>query len=65
MWPNSDKCPDIPYAYITSDHLLYDVIYKPEEPLFMQKGAQQGAVVKNGYEMWQRQADATWRIWNE
>lgn len=65
MWPNSDKCPDIPYAYITSDHLLYDVIYKPEETLFMQKGAQQGAIVKNGYEMWQRQADATWRIWNE
>lgn len=65
MWPDSDKCPDIPYAYISDKHLLYDVIYRPEETLFMKKGSQNGAIVKNGYEMWQRQADATWRIWNE
>lgn len=65
MWPDVEKCPDIPYAYISNEHLLYDVIYKPEETLFMKKGAQNGAVVKNGYEMWQRQAEATWRIWNE
>jgi shikimate dehydrogenase len=65
MWPDSDKCPDIPYAYISDKHLLYDVIYRPEETLFMKKGAQNGAIVKNGYQMWQRQADATWRIWNE
>lgn len=65
MWPHTDNCPDIPYAYVSDKHLLYDVIYRPEETLFMQKGSQYGATVKNGYEMWQRQAEATWRIWNE
>lgn len=65
MWPNVDNAPDIPYAYITPSHLLYDVIYRPEETLFMRKGKNYGATVKNGYEMWQLQAEATWQIWNE
>lgn len=65
MWPNTSDYPAIPYADLTSDHLLYDVIYNPEETMFMHKGKYYGATVKNGYEMWQLQADATWNIWNE
>jgi shikimate dehydrogenase len=65
MWPNTSDYPAIPYGDLTSDHLLYDVIYNPEETMFMQKGKYYGATVKNGYEMWQLQADATWNIWNE
>lgn len=59
-----DKCPDIPYSLLTPQHLLYDVVYNPEETLFLKKGAEQGAETKGGYEMWYLQALASWEIWN-
>lgn len=59
-----DKCPDIPYNLITERHILYDVVYNPEETLFLQKGAAMGATTKSGYEMWYLQALASWEIWN-
>jgi shikimate dehydrogenase len=64
MSPNVDECPNIPYEAITHDHLLYDLIYNPEETLFLKKGAEQGAVIKNGYEMLVLQAEKSWEIWN-
>ena len=60
-----DKCPDIPYESIGVSHLLYDIVYNPENTLFLQKGAERGAAVKSGYEMWYLQALASWEIWNE
>ncbi|MBQ7878935.1 MAG: shikimate dehydrogenase [Bacteroidaceae bacterium] len=60
-----DKCPDIPYNKLTNRHLLYDVVYNPENTLFLQKGAAQGAQTKSGYEMWYLQALASWEIWNK
>jgi len=45
--------------------LLYDLIYNPEETLFLKKGAEQGAVIKNGYEMLILQAEKSWEIWTE
>jgi shikimate dehydrogenase len=63
MTPDEDSCPLIPYQYITSDHLLYDLIYKPEETLFMKKGKEMGAFVKNGHEMFLIQAEANWLYW--
>ena len=64
MSPNIDDCPPIPYGAITDDHLLYDLIYNPEQTLFLQKGAEHGAVTKNGYEMLVLQAERSWEIWN-
>ena len=60
-----DQCPDIPYSLIDSSHLLYDIVYNPENTLFLQKGAAQGARTKSGYEMWYLQALASWEIWNQ
>ena len=60
-----DQCPDIPYGMLGSGHLLYDIVYNPENTLFLQKGAEQGATTKSGYEMWYLQALASWDIWNE
>lgn len=60
-----DQCPDIPYSLIDSRHLLYDIVYNPENTLFLQKGAARGAETKSGYEMWRLQALASWAIWNE
>ena len=59
-----DQCPDIPYPLIGKEHLLYDIVYNPENTLFLQKGAAQGAMTKSGYEMWYLQALASWEIWN-
>ena len=64
MYPHVDECPDLPYTCLTSEHLLYDLIYNPDETLFMKKGAEQGAVVKNGLEMLLLQAFGAWNIWN-
>lgn len=60
-----DQCPDIPYPLINDRHLLYDIVYNPENTLFLQKGAAQGAETKSGYEMWHLQAIASWEIWNK
>ena len=64
MSPHFDECPDIPYECLTSKHLLYDLIYNPDETLFLKKGKEQGAIVKNGLEMLLLQAEAGWEIWN-
>jgi shikimate dehydrogenase len=64
MSPNVDVCPDIPYQFLTGDHYLYDLVYKPEETLFLKKGKEKNAVVENGYDMLLLQAEASWKIWN-
>lgn len=65
MFPRVDACPDIPYQLLTSRHLLYDLVYNPQETLFLKRGAEHGAAVKNGLEMLHLQALASWRFWNE
>lgn len=64
-FPNIDTFPDIPYDLITPDHLLYDLVYNPAETLFLRKGREHGAVVKNGLEMLHLQAEAAWEIWQQ
>lgn len=64
MYPHTDECPDIPYDMLTPSHLCYDLIYNPEETLFMRRSAEYGAVVKNGLEMLLLQAFVSWEIWN-
>ncbi len=65
MFPKVDFCPNIPYEQLTPKHLLYDLLYNPNETLFMKKGKEQGATVKNGLEMLLLQAFASWEIWNQ
>ncbi|MBI3502433.1 MAG: shikimate dehydrogenase [Bacteroidetes bacterium] len=64
MFPNSNNCPDIPFEFLTRKHLLYDLIYNPEETLFLKKGKEKGSQIKNGLEMLHLQAEEAWRIWN-
>jgi shikimate dehydrogenase len=63
-YPKVDTCANIPYEAITEKHVLFDLVYNPKETLFMKKGREQGAKVKNGLEMLHRQAEAAWKIWN-
>lgn len=64
MFPDTNTCPDIPYRFISGKHLLYDLVYNPAKTLFLQKGEETGAVIKNGEEMLMLQAEESWRIWN-
>lgn len=64
MYPHSDSCPALPYEAMDENTILYDLIYNPDETLFMYKGRQQGATVKNGLEMLLLQAFASWEFWN-
>ncbi|QBR13691.1 shikimate dehydrogenase family protein [Sphingobacterium sp. CZ-2] len=64
-YPNIDQCPDIPFEGIGPGHLLYDLIYNPEETLFLQKGKARGAAIKNGFEMLVLQAEKNWEVWNQ
>lgn len=64
MFPKINEAPDIPYQLLTADHLLYDLVYNPAETLFIQKGKVHRAIVKNGLEMLQLQAEAAWQVWN-
>ena len=65
MYPHADQYPNIPYECLTPNHLLYDLLYNPDTTLFMKKGADKGAIVKNGLEMLLLQAFGAWDIWNK
>jgi shikimate dehydrogenase len=64
MFPKVDAAPDLPYQFLTPEHLLFDLIYNPAQTVFLQKGAAQGAAIANGHEMLLLQAEESWRIWN-
>ena len=64
MYPHSDECPKLPYEALDSHNILYDLIYNPDQTLFMKKGLAHGAQVKNGLEMLLLQAFASWEFWN-
>ena len=64
MAPHFDECPNLPYDSIDDSFLLYDLIYNPEETLFLRKGKEKDAKVKNGLEMLLLQAEEGWNIWN-
>ena len=63
MYPHTAALPPLPYAAIGSGHLLYDLIYNPDITSFLAAGAAQGAATKNGFEMLELQAEASWDIW--
>ncbi len=62
--PNVEEYPSIPYEAITPKHYLFDLVYNPAQTKFLEKGQQQGATIKNGYDMLVIQADENWKIWN-
>lgn len=61
--PNTEACPDLPYQYFNEKHIAFDLIYNPEETVFLKRARQKKAVTKNGYEMLVLQAEKAWEIW--
>lgn len=64
MYPHTDECPNLPYEAIDEHKILYDLLYNPDLTLFMEKGAERGATIKNGLEMLLLQAFASWEFWH-
>ncbi|HVS96115.1 MAG TPA: shikimate dehydrogenase [Puia sp.] len=65
MYPRVEECPALPYEALTPRHYLFDLVYNPARTLFLQKGEERGAAVKNGHDMLVLQAEESWRIWQE
>lgn len=64
-FPSVGEFPPIPYDYFSPEHIAFDLIYNPEETAFLKFAKAKGALIKNGYEMLELQADKSWRIWNK
>ncbi len=65
MYPHVDEAPRLPYEAMSPRHLLFDLVYNPLVTRFLELGAHQGAITKNGLEMLHLQAEASWEIWQE
>ncbi|WP_395767704.1 shikimate dehydrogenase family protein [Aquirufa sp.] len=64
MHPHEEACPAIPYANLTPQHYLYDIVYNPLETTFLKKGIESGAGgIHTGIQMLYGQADKAWEIW--
>lgn len=63
--PNTAEFPPIPYDFFSPEHIAFDLIYNPEETLFLKRAKEQGAVTQNGLEMLIFQAEKAWEIWNQ
>lgn len=63
MAPNINEAPNLPYDAITPQHTLIDLIYNPDETLFLRKGKEHDAITINGLTMLHAQAEASWDIW--
>ncbi|HQQ93254.1 MAG TPA: shikimate dehydrogenase [Bacteroidia bacterium] len=64
MYPKVEQCPDLPYQYFGPEHLAFDLVYNPEETLFLKKARASGATGLNGLSMLHLQAEKSWEIWN-
>jgi shikimate dehydrogenase len=65
MFPDPSETLAIPFSYVTDSHLAYDLIYNPEETVFLENCRQKGAVTINGLSMLHLQAEKSWEIWNQ
>lgn len=63
-FPKIEECPDIPYKFLSNDHILFDLIYNPIQSRFLKLGANQNALTINGSDMLKYQAQKSWTIWN-
>lgn len=62
-YPDIDSKPDIPYQFITPEHLAYDLVYNPGFTSFMRECAKRGATLSNGLAMLHAQALKSYSIW--
>ena len=63
-FPKVEEYPALPVEFMTSRHLLFDLIYNPQKTALMQQAESRGAMTLNGHKMLELQAGKAWEIWN-
>ncbi len=61
--PVTHRCPPLSYNHLSDKHLLFDLVYNPEKTVFLKMGVSQKSVIKNGFQMLELQAEASYKIW--
>lgn len=64
-FPHIALKPNFPYRFLNESHLLYDLVYNPKMTSFLKEGKSRGTQIKNGLEMLELQAEASWHLWNQ
>lgn len=64
MFPNINDVLPLNFEDIKPSTLAYDLIYNPEETMFLQNCKKLGCATKNGMDMLIIQAEEAWKIWN-
>lgn len=64
-FPTTDEYINLPFEYLTPEHLVVDLVYNPPKTTFLLKAEKNGATVLNGESMLKEQALKAWSIWNE
>lgn len=62
-YPNNDACVEFPFQFLSSDHLVIDLIYNPAKTKFLSEAEKKGATILNGESMLKEQALKSWEIW--
>ena len=62
MFPNTEESLPLDFSIIGSEHYLFDLIYNPEETVFLRQGRLHGAQTKNGLAMLHEQAELSWKL---
>lgn len=65
MYPNSEELIQLPFEYMTEEHLVVDLIYNPTMTPLLRESKANGAQILNGESMLKQQALQAWKIWNE
>lgn len=63
MTPHADATPWADSELFTPHHLVYDLIYNPQETRLMAEARRHGAATQNGLPMLQAQARQSYKIW--
>ena len=62
-FPNLNDCLNFPFAGVSREHLVIDLIYNPTYTQFIKNAADRGAKTINGFYMLEQQAEKAWEIW--
>lgn len=61
--PNLNECVNFPFHFLTSEHLVIDLVYNPPVSKFLYQSSEMGATILNGQSMLEQQALRAWEIW--
>lgn len=64
-FPDCAMSPWNDWSAITPRHYCYDLVYNPEQTLFLRQAATHGAKTQNGLAMLHKQAELSWEFWNK